>query len=97
MEISETVGMLRGTLQQSDCSKLFYDMLHIKELFNMNVINGNDYTFKEIICGIYGNNTENEINSQNKIIEICGIFADEKAKRYKMLPATDFIRINEWY
>jgi len=95
LEISECAGMIRGILQQDIFNELFNKILFIEELFIANAIAGNDYTFQEIICRITSKDINNEIKAQYEIIEKCNLFAVEKAKQYGILPATDFLRINE--
>ena len=93
MDAVEAYGALKGAMLHGD-AELLEKLLLIRELRLIRALSGIEYSYEEIIAGLSIKNEDNEIYKQAAAYEKCKTYLVERLPIYKIIPATDHLRIN---
>ena len=92
MDTIEAYGEFKATINNENI-ELLEKLLLTRELQLAYALVGEDLSIEDILLGIYFHK-DNEIINQVVAYEKCKEYMIEKVSRYKIIPASDFLRIN---
>lgn len=90
----EMLGTLKCKTNSCNCMDIVSEMMLIRELRYSYALVGKDLNYSDIIYDVFSVTKSNEFTDNYYCVKKCVEFADEITTTVKMLPATDFLRIN---
>jgi len=89
----EAFGSLKVAYSEGSAA-LIDELLLIREFQYISTLSGKNLSYEDIIAGISLKKKDNEVYQQTVVYRQCKRYLQEALSLYKIVPATDFLRVN---
>ena len=94
MDAAYSIAFARAESIHMPAKKITTEALLINEVRYLNAYCGKDYSRKNILLALYSKN-DDDLSNQVRLLKKCAEYAEYIRNTYKILPATDFLKIND--
>ena len=89
----EAFGSLK-VAYSGGCASLIDELLLIRELLYIGTLSGKDLSYEDVLTGMSLKKKDNDTYMQASVYRQCERYLQETLSLYKIIPATDYLRVN---